>query len=504
MEALEELKKWVDSLTTAEKRYIKVVGKARAGAASQQLELFDLLNKLDFKNELPPKSKLRANLPTIANRLKELILDCLRILHKEAGIDAILGAWMDELAILYEKKLFRPATRYLKRSKKLAIETCRYAIVLQCIHWERKLIQAVPTSDIIASLQGLREDELAVLKQQAELLDLQFRHDCMVSWMRQFSFRQETRVSKEMIQLSSGEMIQRLFESGGYLEQIYAANIIGLRLLYERKAHDALMHYAAFLKHWQNHPDWQIDQTHLLFVTSKFYQTACFYAPISWEETHTYLQVLNQFSALPKDAQRDFQRLLYHNQFTLALNKGDFDSVQKLILEIDLWIYRERKFLSEAFVLPFLCNFAIAEFIGGNHEAANRFVIRMLNTPNRKIRIDIREFALVLQAILQYELGNEQLNEYLVRSGKRHFSKNTYELDFERAVFHYLDLTLHEHAPKALNMAQTKLLAELDQLSLQSKDAVSFLGLNEVRLWAQAKRRGVMLRDVFLEEVHKK
>ncbi|MGL4596793.1 MAG: hypothetical protein ACRCYO_04660 [Bacteroidia bacterium] len=504
MEALEELKKWVDSLTVAEKRYIKLVGKARAGAASQQLELFDLLNKPDFKNELPPKSKLRTNLPTIANRLKELMLDCLRILHKEDRVDTILGALMDEVAILFEKKLFRATARHLKRAKKLTLETCRYAAVLQCIHWERRLVQVLAQGDGIASLQELRDEEILFLKKQNELLDIQFRHDWMVSRMRQFSFRQETQVSKEIVKISSGELIQRLFESGGYLEQMYAANIIGLRLLYERKALDALLHYKAFFKHWQNHAAWQLDQAHLLLLASKFYQTACFYAPISWEEVQSYLLVLNQFNGLSEDAQRDFQRLLYHNQFTLALNMGHFDSVQKLILEIDAWIYRERKFLTEAFVLPFLCNFAIAEFLCGNHESANRFVVRILNLPNRKIRIDIREFALVLQAILQYELGNGRLNEYLVRSGKRHFSKNTYILEFESAVFYYLDLTLREHKPKVLKTARVKLLQELDQLAEQTQDAVSFLGLNEVRLWAQAKQQGVLLRDVFLEEIKKK
>jgi len=503
METFEELKKWVDTLSSAEKRLIKLLGKARAGTNSQQLDLFDWLNKSDADAEFPSGSKLVQNLPTVANRLKDLILDSLRILYKEDNNDAILRTILDELGILYQKKLYRAALRHLKRGKKLALETSRYGFALQCLDWERKIAQVTPSGNTLATLKELRKEEIVVLKKQSDLLDLQNRHDLIVTLMRQFSFRQDSKISKEIDELSSDERIHLLMKTGGYLEQALAVNIIGLRELYERKALSALKHYEKFLRQWQKHPKWQIDQTALLILISKFYQGACFYAPIRWEEAQQYLKILSDFKGLPPDTKRDSQRILYHNQFTLALNMGKFYSVHSLIPEIDQWIGSEAKHLTEGQILPFLCNFAVAEFLYGNLDSANRFVTRILNMPNRKVRVDIREFALVLQAVLQFELGNESLNEYLTRSGKRHFSKNTYETNFEIAVFKHLDVMLRKGTTKQMEDSLARLIHELDELAQQVEGSISFLGLNEIRLWAQSKQSGISLRQTFLQEVQK-
>ncbi|HTF03553.1 MAG TPA: hypothetical protein VK826_05980 [Bacteroidia bacterium] len=504
MEIFEELKKWTDSLTIAEKRFIKLLGKARSGtSSSQQLELFDWLNKSDAKTALPAGSKLLQNLHTVTNRLKDLILDSLRILYKEDNTDAILRTLLDELAILCQKNLFRAASRHVKRAKKLALETSRYDFALQCTGWERKIAQATSPGDVMSILRELRKEEIVILKKQSDLLDLHDRHDQMVSLMRQFSFRQDSKISKEIMALSSGEQLNHLLKTGNYLEQALAVNIFGLRELYKRQSLPALKRYEKLLLEWQQHPEWQRDQTPLLILISKFYQIACFYAPLTWKQAQHYLKVLSGFNGLPPDTKRDIQRMLYHNQFTLALNMGKFDSVHSLIPEIDQWVHSETKHLTEAQTLPFLCNFSVAEFLYGNLESANRFVTRILNTPNRKVRVDIREFALVLQALLQYEMGNENLNEYLTRSGKRHFSKNANEINFEMSVFKHLDVLLRKGSARQIKDSLTKLIGELDELAQQTQGAVSFLGLNEIRMWAQSKQEDVSLRTIFLREVQK-
>src|ERR1044072_2091527 len=99
METLEELKKWVDSLSTAEKRFVTLIGKARAGSSlSQQLKLFDWLNRAR-ENELDsPPAEFLKNLPTVSMRLKDLMLDGLRLLHKEDNTEAMLRTTLDEIA----------------------------------------------------------------------------------------------------------------------------------------------------------------------------------------------------------------------------------------------------------------------------------------------------------------------------------------------------------------------------------------------------------------------
>jgi hypothetical protein len=504
METAEELKKWIESLTVAEKRFIKLLGKARAGAnTSQQLELFDWLNQARANETFPPRAKFLQNLPTVSNRLKDLILDGLRMLHKEDNTDALLRTTLDEIAMLHEKKLYRAASKQLKRAKKLALDTSRYGFALQCIEGEQKIVQVMSASDMMNTLKELREEETDILKKWTELKELQYRHDLTLVVMRQFFFHRDARTLKEVQDLCENEMVYRLSEEGNYPEQALAINLLGMKSFFERNPLAALAPYQKLLAKWTTQPAWQIDQFALLLLICKMYQLVCFHCAIDWEEARKYLNVVSDFKGLSPDANREFLLMLYENQFILALNTGKFDAVEAQILEIEKWLDQEAKHLSEVRILPSLCNFAVAEFLGENFASANKIVTRILNMPNRNARKDIREFALVLQAVLQFELGNTELNEYLTRSGKRHFSKNSFEINFELIVFKYLETAMHKESKKKAKEMLQKLIEELDNLAEQLKDSIPLLGLNEIRMWAKSKQTGESLREIFLQEVRK-
>ncbi len=501
METFGELKKWVESLTVAEKRFIKLLGKARAGAsASQQLELFDWLNRSQITEATQAKVKFLKNLPTVSIRLKDLILDGLRLLHKESNIDALLRTTLDEIAILHVKKQDRMVIKQLVSAKKLALLNCRYAFAFQSIEWQQKIAQAASGTSH-ETLKKMREEESDILKKLCEQRDLQYRHDALIALMRQSLFQRDAKKSEEINALVEHEVVHRLSKSGGYLERTLAVNLLALKKLNERNASAALLLYRDLIREWQEHPAWQNDQSSLLLLICKLYQTAGFFSPVNWKDAREHMAMVHNFKGLPPDANRDFQRMLYHNQFTLALNNGKFDSVRTLIPEIDLWITQEAAHLTEAQILPFLCNFSIAEFLGENFAAANRFVSRILNMTNRNVRKDIREFAMVLQAILQFELNNTGLNEYLTRSGKRHFSKDVFEINFELVVFEYLNNVNHIDSPDAMRLSIHKLIGKLDILTEQAKDQIPVLGLNEVQMWAKAKQTGESLTEIFLQIV---
>ncbi len=501
MEASDELKKWIDSLTVSEKRYIKLMGKARAGSSSQQLILFDLLNKAQPVGNALEQNRFQQNLHTVSNRLKDLILDGLRILHKEADIDSLLRTALDEIAVLHRKKLIRPLARQLKRAKKLALETSRYHFALQCIEWEIKTIPDDNPPEKRDKLTELRNEEITVLKKMEDLRSLISHHEIVLSYFQQYLHHRDPEVQVKVREHSESELVHRLSEAGHYLEKALAFNILGMRDLYERNPMGALIRYQSLLKEWQQHPQWQIDQTELLLQMCKYYQLACYYSPVDWNDARTYISMVGEFKGLSTEAQCDFQRMLYHNQFMLALNMGKFDSVATLIPEIDDWLTHNAKLLTESQVLPYLCNFAVAEFLGGNFASANKIVYRIITMSNRKARTDIRDFARMLQPVLQYELDQDRLDEYLTRAGMRHFNKQSNEINFELSIFKYLDVLANKGDRKAASTSLDRLITELDTLAEQLKDAIPLLGLNEIRIWAQSKKEKIPIREVFLRAV---
>jgi hypothetical protein len=502
----EEMKKWVEALSVAEKRFIKLLGKARAGnAESQQLAYMDWLNRAQATDDVPARAKFSHNLHTVSNRLKDLILDGLRLLNKEANIDARLRTTLDEIAVLREKKLYPALARQLKRTKRVALAGSRYGFALQCIQIEQEMNCAAGGNGLLAALEALREEEMRILRKQHELLELQYRHARMQVNAAQILVPRNAAAWEDLQGIADGEWMERNAREGNYLEKALAVNILGFVNWMEGKPLAALERYEGLLKEWARHPEWQNDQGPLLFFICHCFQAICFHSPLGVAEAERYLALIPDFRGLPPDVARDFQRMLYHHRFTFAMNLGQLERLPGLIAEIDAWVAGQGTALTAARVLPFLHNMMVAEFILGEFRTAHRRVQEILVLPHRNIRQDIREFALVMQAILQYELGEDSggfaLNEYTVRAGKRHFKQRAREVAFELAVFRFLERVAGKADGQAMQGELRRLSAELEELAGRLPEATPSLGLMEVMLWTRAKVTGKALREVFLEAV---
>lgn len=500
MEALEALKKWVATLSVAEKRYVKAIGKAKAGGKnSQMLDLFDWLIHAAADEVPAPGTPFLQNLPILIFRLKGLIIDCLNMLEKDRDVDAQLRRALDSIALLSARKLIQPALRILRRAKKTAQEYCRYSLLVHLLEWEQKIINAQKGPDTAKKLEALRQEEAAAMQRLMRLQDLIHRVQVMQS--REILVPRDSAALQEVRRFCAPDWVPQLLEEGTFLEQAAATYLLGILDLIERQPQHAVHRFAQLLTAWQSHPEWQRDQAPLLLLISIDYQAACFYADMDWPEVRRCLALIPDFHVLAPELASDYQRALYHNHFLSALNNGHFEALATLIPEIERWMQHQGAALPDGRVLTFLNNFAVAEFLQGHYKAANRHVRRILQLPHNKQREDVREFALVLQAVIQFELGDDDLSESLTRAGKRHFGKQGHELAFELAVFRYLDFALRHDQPEKLGPARQQLVADLDAIAAQLPPTVPLLGLMELRLWATAMAEGRTIQQVFLEAV---
>lgn len=502
MDSIAELRKWVEGLSPSEKRHVTLLGQMRAGAhASQHMGLFEWLCDSVEGDPLPAGAPFAANLPSCVLRLKELILDSLRLQRREQGPDATLQSTIANLHILLERKLYAHAARLLPKAKRLAAESCRYLHGLQLLEIERRMLRSTPAADQGAALSQIAKEEGLLMQRLEVLQDLRDRHERLLLLVRYIAQPRDRTVDAELRQITDSEWVAAPEWLHGYTERALAVNILGIKHLIDRDPQAALARYAELLRAWRDQPAWIADQAPLLLTICNYFQTACFYMKMDWAQAREYLSLVPDFKALAPETARDFQRMLYHNQLTPALNTGNLDSVQALIPQIDAWLQAESAALSSSQILPFYHNFAVAEFLMGHHKQAFRYVQRILNMPQRKHRLDIREFALVLQAILQFEIGDLQLNEYLTRSGRRHFAKKSREMEFESGVLRCLERLMAHPDPGEQVPHLLELRASLDALAKQLPGTVPVLGLTETQLWVESKLQHRSITEVFLEAI---
>ncbi|MFN8398150.1 MAG: hypothetical protein U0176_26300, partial [Bacteroidia bacterium] len=232
VESADEMRKWLESLTMSEKRFLKLQARSRPGAAeSQQMEYFDWLNQSKPGDPLPKDAKFVQNLPTVTLRLKELVLDSLRLLHKTANVDSTLHTSLKEIALLRDRGLIPAANRQLVRTKKLALTHGRYAAALQCLHIEQAMVVTAAAKDMEQKLHQLRAEEVALLQAQQEFADLRHRHSILHARTLNWVVPRTDAAIQEVLEFIDPSILHRFAASSQYIERTFAWNLLAYRAL---------------------------------------------------------------------------------------------------------------------------------------------------------------------------------------------------------------------------------------------------------------------------------
>lgn len=501
MESTEELKKWIDSLTMGERRFVHAQSKARSRSeGGQTLELMLWLESTDDVQELPGGASFVRNLPVVAHRLRELVLDCLHLLHKHADGNATLRTLMDDVALLMDRNLTYSASFKLRRAKREALTRSKYLVVLQCIEWERRIIRAERGKDWLTQLGLLYEEQQTIMRRLKDFCLLEQIMDELRARTRQVLTPPQGGVPTGLLDADSISMVEKSAQSLDRLESALAIHVLGMRDLFLKQFEAAQNRYERLFVVWEQEPAWLMDQGDLLLSILNLYQLTCFFSPLNWEEVQAKLHRMPKLAHLRGEQAYHFERRIHLYSFALALNSGKLELASSLVPEIMDWLGQNQRYAIESHILPFLNNFAVAEFLNGNLAAAHRHVVAILNTPNRKVRQDIREFALVLQLILQYEMGEDDFLSSLLRSVKRHFKSQLSPPAYALPVVRYLEDAVGAEADKVAE-ARLRLMASLQASEEAAPTHPTALGHTEVNLWLRALHEGRSLREVFLEAI---
>lgn len=507
MKKLDELKNLVDNLHISEKRFVKILGKARSGGkGSQQLALFDKLAAKSGAVAAELSKDLSKNLPTTSLRLEQLISDSLRLLGADRSVDTQLTALYDQAFHYWSKGLEAMALKVLAKGRKLAGTYSRHAALVQILGLEREIRIFRRSKELPTHLEALKKDEGIAMQNLRDLQELQHLHGMMRSLTRQMITPRGPEAMAEIRSYREAPVVGRAMKSSNFLENALAVNIEGLYLLANRNPESALNLYQSLISQWQEHPTWVSDQARLFLWIVNAYISSLLYSPEVGEEVQRYLEIIPEIRTHVPEINVQFQRTLYQNQFNLALNTGNFDLTYSLIGTIEGWMEKESRHLREQNVLAFYHNFVVAEFLKGDFRSCYSHLLKILHLPGQKIRKDIRDFAKVMQVILQYELGNDSLNEYLARAGKRYFKSKGPYWEFESATFRFMEKALRSEGKEQLKTAFTQYSTRLEELAMDSTNGagnkgIPILGITEMRIWVNSRISERPIREVFMEIV---
>jgi len=222
-----------------------------------------------------------------------------------------------------------------------------------------------------------------------------------------------------------------------------------------------------------------------------------------FEEELKHLEELIHDKTIPFN---DNNMMLYYMFFyTHSINyhflEGTFTEGLDLVERINKFINDFSRNLDNHRILVFYYKLASLYFGSGDFKSALRYVNYVLNYRDISLRGDIHSFARLLNLVTHFELGNDELVEYQVKSTFRFLSKMENLQEVQRCILDFLRrLSLIQ--VEDLKSEFTRLHDKLVSLESNPFEKRSFLYLDIIS-WLESKIQERPVQDIIREKAIK-
>ena len=426
-----ELHDLIRSLTKSEKRFFKLHSSLQSGDKNY-LRIFDAIDRQkvydedDLKKQFAKETFIK-HLPSEKNHLYKLILKSLRAYHAESSVSGILKQEIKNIEILYQKALYVECNKLLHRAKKIARENERFYYWFELLSWEKMLLEeAYESGEFTKDLDALIEEERQVVEKLRNLAAYHILYS----------------------------KINYVFRSGGYVrtdeehamvEEISEHQLIRGKNTALSKRAATICYYTQGFCAWAKR-DWKTSLEKFRRTQQIMDENPLIKADLPKRYIRTLHYIINAQIELRDmaSARRNIEmmRSLYGQPGFTGLNietqifvasylgelrlldrTGEFAKAMAIVDDVLQGIDRFGSRLHKEHELEFYFALACVHFGAGQMNKSLFWLNKVLNDNEPTLRQDIFTYARLFNLIVHYELGNNDLLEYIVRSTQRFLTK---------------------------------------------------------------------------------
>jgi hypothetical protein len=499
----------VKSLKKSEKRHFKLY--VKRNTASEDLKiiyLFDALDKMDVYDEtgLLKKNKQlsKQQLSNVKAHLYKQILASLRLIRSEQDIVIQLHEQLDYAEILYNQGLYLQSLKLLDRIKEFARTHYQYSLLLETLFFEQKIEALHITRSIQDRAERLAVDMQTVndqLQLAGKLSGLSLQ---LYSWYIQHGVarnEQDEIAVKEFFDsmLPSQMPAQKGFYENLFLFQCYSwfAFIRQDFLAYYRYTH-------RWVDMFHKEPDMiSIETAH--YIKGMHNLLGAHFDLLNYPKFLETLEQFEKFYHSEEVQQNDNNRIqtfvyLHIAKINQHFINGTFTEGINLVPYIEEKLKEYEIYLDRHRILIFYYKFASLYFGSGDYENTIKYLNKIINW-KMDLRTDLQCYARLLHLIAHYELGNDNLLEYLIKSVYRFMAKMQNLSRVEEEIFQFLRNSF-QLGPNKLRPEFSQLLDKLKNYEKNRYETRAFVYLDIIS-WLESKIRGVpvqkIIREKFLE-----
>jgi tetratricopeptide (TPR) repeat protein len=507
----DDLVQLIRSLSKAEKRHFRLF--AQRNQPSDVLLFLQLFDHLDKYGEYEEAEVLRripeikkSQLPNLKAHLTRQLLTSLRLLNKSHNQDIQIREQIDYARLLYNKGLYSQSLDWLSKAKLEALAGNYTIQALEAVEFE-KLIES---QYITNSLEG-RAEELTVQS---------LRLTTMATKSGEFS---SLALQMYGLYLKNGFARNRkdyLFVREFFRSRLPATHFDELDFigkLYYCQAHVWLhqicQEFAACFRYTQKwvdlfdkNPD-MIALHPALYLKGLHNLLSTLYHSLHYDRFMVSLPVLEQFpETLGSNMDNNVEGLYYLYHFIHRINRhyleGTYAEGLKLVPELLSCLDNETYNWDKHRIMVFYYRIACLYFANRDYNHAIDYLNRIINTKNPNYREDIQCFSRILCLISHFELGNEQLLEYQIKSVYRFLLQMEDLHEVQKEIFRFLRRTPGMRRAALLDEFR-KLHTKLVLLEEDAFERRPFMYLDIIS-WLETKIENRVIEDIVQEKFEKR
>ncbi len=499
----------IKSMSKPEKRHFKLfVQRNPSNTDSIFLKLFAHLEKQKVYDEKDIISKIpqikKQQLPNLKAHLYKQLLISLRLIHRADNEDIEIRERIDYARILYNKGLYRQALDILDKSKEKCKQVEMPSLLMEIIDFEKLIESQYITRSIADRAEQLSKEaiqtseEIARIQQYSNLSLQLYGLYLKVGYVRNAKdhvlvkeFFSSHKPSDDEYHLG---FYERLFLYQSYVWYYYMLLDFKMYYRYSQKWVNLFEEYPnmtsverpLYLKGKHN----QLNALFLLQRHDKFIP-----------ELHGLVQSLKKYP--PRNENEKSLEFIY--TYTHKINQhyleGTFQQGLPLVQEIIQAIKADLYHLDFHRVILFYYKIACLYFGSGDNSKAIDYLNLIVNE-SPDFRGDIQCYTRILRLIAFYEMGDNYLVEYQVKSIYRFLIKMEDLHAVQKEILGFIR-KLPKVQPSEMKREFKKLLDRFIKLKNDPYEIRSFLYL-DIIAWLESKIQGVPVYQIVREKFLKK
>ncbi len=492
----------IQSLTKAEKRNFRLFANRQSSSEEKLfILLFDYIDgaKNFSEEELLRKNPLikKTQLSNIKANLYKQLLSSLRLLHKNTYEDLAIRELLDSATILHSKGMHNAALDMLEKAKKSANNINDFTLAYSALDFERKIENQYITGSMSEKSVAikLQSDELiTTIKNSNDLSNLSL---LLYGLYLKFGYVKDKRDFEHVSSYFEAHLPKVNINELKFFDKIYYFQSY---VWYYHMTQD----FANYYKFSQKWIDAFAAQPQMIAIDTSLYIKGlhnALNALYMATKREKFKIAYSNFKAFGEEKQDNFNTneasIYFMIQNVHLLNKifltGEYDSGVKEIAPLELLLKKNTYNWDINRVTVFYYKIACVYFGADNYGKSLTYLNYIINSPSSELRQDIQCFARILSLIAHFELKNEVLISYQIKSVYRFLSNMENMQGVQKEILNFLRKT-PKMDKSALKVEFRKLRSKLMQYKTQQYEKRPFLYL-DIIAWLDAKINNTRIQE---------